>query len=67
MYKRGVEVAFGWAGTQTSYVGRPLSSPSERKSDEEYAERISVLMRDEDWVKTRLRKLIGIIPGQVIL
>ncbi|KAL5325124.1 hypothetical protein ACEPPN_006247 [Leptodophora sp. 'Broadleaf-Isolate-01'] len=46
---------------------RAVPDADERRDDEEYAERMSVLETDEEWVKARLREYIGIIPGQVIL
>ncbi|EPE24958.1 hypothetical protein GLAREA_11539 [Glarea lozoyensis ATCC 20868] len=46
---------------------RAVPDAADRRDHDEYAEKMSVFEKDEELVKERLRKYIGIIPGQVIL
>ncbi|KAL2064664.1 hypothetical protein VTL71DRAFT_3802 [Oculimacula yallundae] len=46
---------------------RAVPDPVERREEEEFAEEMRVSEKDEEWVKSSLRRYIGIIEGQVIL
>ena len=43
---------------------RAVSDEAERRDDEEYAEKMAVLEKDEEWIKASLCEYIVVIPAK---